>query len=529
MSIDRVQVCKDNVYSRVKLFFTPRNVKALCVFHLIYPEEFKGMGGIAAALNKRGEDAVSLVLLMLGRLAHRGTELFHVATPTSTIASKSLDELQTKELISNTAVGHNSSLISWREKYRSILRGDYALVFEGHLFPLSKTSDIDQVVCMLKPDLRRSAETIIRKCEGSYVFAIASLNKIFVGRDSLGTNPLFCGENETVCAVASERKALWTLGIKNVKSFPPGNVAVMSTRGFDFKSATTLTQPPPRTMSIEKAARRLQSLLLKSTMDKVSGLDNVAVAFSGGLDSTVLAFLAKTCTPQVHVVTVGLRGQPELKHAQAAAESLKLPLHLATYTLTDVENALEKVLWLIEEPDMMKAGVAIPLFWTAKIASRIGCKVLLAGQGADELFGGYQRYLREYLCGGAESVHKSMFHDLVMSYETNFQRDNPVCAFHKVELRLPYIGREVIRFALSLPVNLKINSVDDPLRKRILRYVARNMGIPEFIVERTKKAVQYATGVDKALKQLARRRGLTQQDYVNQVFMKIYPNWKSEQ
>jgi len=91
-----------------------------------------------------------------------------------------------------------------------------------------------------------------------------------------------------------------------------------------------------------------------------------------------------------------------------------------------------------------------------------------------------------------------------------------------VELRLPYIDREVIRFALSLPVNLKIDSVDDHLRKRVLRHVAKNLGIPEFIVERTKKAVQYATGVDKALRELARRRGLTQQDYIKQVFGKIY-------
>jgi len=153
----------------------------------------------------------------------------------------------------------------------------------------------------------------------------------------------------------------------------------------------------------------------------------------------------------------------------------------------------------------------------------------LAGQGADELFGGYHRYLTEYVRGGVKAVQKSMFHDFVMSYETNFQRDNPVCAFHKVELRLPYTDREVVRFALSLPVNLKILSSDDHLRKRVLRHVARNLGIPEFIAERTKKAVQYATGVDRALRELARRRGLTLRDYVKQVFSKIYPNWRGEQ
>jgi len=489
------------------------------------------MGGITAALNKHGEDAVSSVLLMLTQLTHRGAEVFQVATPTSTVEGKSLSELQTKKLFSNIAVGHNSSPIFSKEKHQPALQEkNYTLVFEGQLFPSSKTSaDIDEVALCLKPDFQKGAKDIIRKFDGSYTFAIVLSDKILVGRDSFGTNPLFYGENESFCALASERKALWTLGITNLKSFPPGNLAVINAEGFGFKPIVTVTQPPQRIISIEKAANRLQSLLLKSTMERVSDIDEIAVAFSGGLDSTVLAVLAKSCTSKVNLVTVGLEGQPELGHAEKAAESLKLPLHLQTYTIADIENVLEKVLWLIEEPDVMKLGVAIPLFWAAEVASHIGCRVLLAGQGSDELFGGYHKYLTEYKRGGVKAVQKAMFHDFVMSHETNFQRDNPVCAFHKVELRLPYVDREVVRFALSLPVNFKIHSVDDPLRKRVLRHVAKNLGIPEFIAERTKKAVQYATGVDKALRELARKRGLTQGDYIKQVFGKIYPNWTGEQ
>jgi len=487
------------------------------------------MGGIAAIFNKRGEDVVSSVLLMLRQLTHRGADVFYVATPTSSATGKSLSELQTEKLISNTAVGYNSSLISSREKNQPIsLENNYALVFEGRLFPPSKTSDVDEVARWLKSDFQKDAGNIINKFDGSYAFVIASLDKILVGRDSYGINPLFYGEDETFCALASERKALWALGITNVKSFPPGNVAMISAKGFEFNPVATVTQPSQKTMSIEKAASRLQSLVLKSTAERVSDVEEVAVAFSGGLDSTVLAALAKTCTSKVHLVTVGLENQPELGHAQTMAKVLKLPLHLQTYTVADIENVLEKVLWLIEEPDVMKVGIALPLFWAAEITSRIGCCVLLAGQGADELFGGYHRYFTEYVRGGVKAVQKSMFQDVVQSYETNFQRDNSVCAFHKVELRLPYMDREVVRFALSLSVNLKIDSVDDRLRKRVLRHVAKNLGIPEFVVERTKKAVQYATGVDKALRELARRRGLTQRDYIRQVFGKIYPNWKGE-
>jgi len=485
------------------------------------------MGVIAAAINKRGEDTVSSVLLMLKQLTHRGADVFHIATPTSKVTGKSLSELETKKLVSNTAVGHNPSPISSREKHQPIMLGkNCVLVFEGHIFPPSKTSDIDEVALCLKPDFQISARSIIKKFDGSYAFAIVSPERILVARDLFGTSPLFYGENETFCAVASERKALWTLGITNAGSFPPGNLAVVSAKGFDFKPVATLTQPPQKKIGMEKAASRLQSLLLESTRERVLDLEEVAVAFSGGLDSTVLAALAKTFKPNVNLVTVGLGGQPELRHAQTAAESLKLPFHLQTYTVADVEDALERVLWLIEEPDVMKVGVAIPIFWAAETASRMGCRVLMAGQGADELFGGYHRYLKEYKRGGVKAVQESIFHDLTMSHETNFQRDNTVCAFHKVELRLPYIDCEVVRFALSLSVSLKINSVDDPLRKRVLRYVARNLGIPERIVEKTKKAVQYATGVDKALRELARRRDLTTHNYIKQVFRRVYLNWK---
>jgi len=487
------------------------------------------MGGIAAALNKRGEDIVPEVLLMLKELNHRGADVFHVATPTSTVTYNSLSELQTKKLASSIVVGHNFSRIAAAERQQPVSREGYALVFDGRLFPPSKTSDAHEVARLLEPDFNRGAEDIIRKFDGSYAFAIASSDKIVAGRDVFGTNPLYFGENETVCALASERKALWALEVTDVKSFPPGNLAVISTKGFAFKSVATVTQPSQKVISKKKAACRLQDLLLKSTMERVSDVEEVAVAFSGGLDSSVVAVLAKKCRVSVHLVTVGLEGQIELRHAEAAANSLEMPLHLQTYTIADVENVVEKVLWLIEEPDAMKVAIAIPLFWAAQIASRIRCRVLLAGQGADELFGGYHRYLTEYLRGGVEAVRKSMYNDLATSHETNFQRDNTVCAFHKVELRLPFIDREVVRFALSLPVNLKIDSAEDSLRKRALRLVAQDLGIPRFMAERSKKAVHYATGVDKALRELALRRGLTQRDYIKQVFQKVYTNSKGEQ
>ncbi|NIM97955.1 MAG: asparagine synthetase B, partial [candidate division Zixibacteria bacterium] len=140
------------------------------------------------------------------------------------------------------------------------------------------------------------------------------------------------------------------------------------------------------------------------------------------------------------------------------------------------------------------------------------------------LFGGYQRYLRVYARSGAAAVREAMHRDTLLSYEMNLQRDNQVCSFHRMELRLPFLDREVVRFSLSLPVNLKIASAEDHLRKRVSRRAAQNLDVPFFIANKPKKAIQYTTGVDKALRRLAREEGLSLREYVKKVFREVYPS-----
>ena len=482
------------------------------------------MGAMATALDRKGENAVPKVVAMLEELAHRGADAHGVATPNSVRIARSIEELSVGNINSIVALGHNLSQVVLRDRPQPVLGDDFALVFEGRLFPSPNVSEVNYVAKRLRGDPQNKARGIIEELDGSYTFAIAQAKNVIVGRDSLGASPLYYGANRTTFAVASEQKALWALGIKNVKSFPPGNLAVISTQGFAFQPIKTAVQPSIESMKMETAAKRLQELLLESVRERVSDVEGLAVAFSGGLDSSVIAALAKTCEADVHLVSVGLRDQPEIRHVKAAAEALKLPLHIQTYTIDDVEHVLAKVLWLIEEPDSVKVSIAIPFYWAAEVASKLGCRVLLAGQGGDELFGGYQRYLRVYTRSGATAVWEAMHRDISLSYEMNLQRDNQTCSFHRVELRLPFLDREVVRFSLSLPVSLKIESAEDPLRKRVLRRAAQNLGVPFFIANKPKRAIQYATGVDKALRRLARRESLSLQEYVKRVFREVYPS-----
>ena len=486
------------------------------------------MGAIAAAISKRAENVIPQVALMLRELEHRGTENRRIATPKSIKSAKSIEQMEqmaTENLSLSVALGHNFSQAFSDEKLQPILGNGYAFMFEGHTFPSTNASAVEVLLRKSKSDIQKRCANIVKGIEGSYVFAVASQNILIVGRDSLGTTPLYYGENETTLAVASERKALWKIGIKNVMSFPLGHMAKIDDKGFVFQPIRTIIQPRLRYVSIESAAKHLQNLLIESMRKRVADVNKVAVAFSGGLDSSVVAVLAKLCRKEVHLVSVGLTDQEEIQHAKEVAEALNMPHHVQTYGVEQVKEILPKVLWLTEQPNTVNVSIAIPFYWVAKTSSQLECRVLLAGQGVDELFGGYQRYLTKYRQSIA-SVSEAIFHDVAHSYETNFQRDNQICAFHGVELRLPFVDWKVIQYVLSLPVNLKIESSEDPLRKRVLRRVAQNLKLPLSIVNRRKKAIQYATGVDKALRTLVKEKGLTVQKYIEKVFHEVYPEVK---
>ncbi len=482
------------------------------------------MGAIAAIVDKSGGNVVPTTIAMLKGLTHRGTDAHGVSTHTHVKIAGSLEELEDTNLNSNITIGYNLSRSTSGDVPQPVLGNDYALVFDGRFFPSNEKTSLAEFASRLKEGSEENVRRVLKELDGAYAFAISCSDKIIAGRDAYGLIPLYYGEDENTCGLASERKALWALGMRNVRSFPPGTVAVINKRGFTFEKAARIIQPRIRSISLEVAAKHLRTLLLESTIDRVRDVREVALAFSGGLDSAVVAVLAKMSGVDVHLISVGLENQQELQHAESASRALELPIHIQTYNINDVKEAVSKALWLIEEPNLMKVGIAIPFFWTAEIAQKIGCSVLLAGQGSDELFGGYQRYLAALDLKGAEALQKILYQDIISSYGTNFQRDYPVCAFHKVELRLPFIDREVMSFALSLPLELKIASTKDSLRKRVLRKVAENLEIPNSISYRTKKAIQYATGTDKALRKLAKSEGLTASGHLNKLFSKIYPD-----
>jgi asparagine synthase (glutamine-hydrolysing) len=419
--------------------------------------------------------------------------------------------------------GGNTTLSSHDRQHRVRL-GDTTALFDGRIYsPTLGASGTETIAKKLQhADHLKASETFLKEVEGDFSFIIAEPQRIIAGRAPMSVQPLYYGENRTIAALASNRKALWKLGIEKTQSFPPGHLAFVSREGFKFKPIKTLVYSEPKQVTMQKAAETLQKLLERSVRRRVSGTKEIAVAFSGGLDSSVIAFLAKKCRANVHLIHVSLENRPETEEAKKAADELNLPIQVYLFREADVEKVVSRVVELIEEADAVKVSIGVPFYWTAEKASEAGFKVLLAGQGADELFGGYQRYVNDYLLYGKEKVRKTMFDDVVKLHESNIERDVKICGFHDVELRLPFASYQIAKFALNLPIELKIERSADTLRKLVLRKVAVDMGLPSSIVEKPKKAVQYTTGINDALKKLAKKQGRTVKDYVNMLFLAQY-------
>jgi asparagine synthase (glutamine-hydrolysing) len=471
-----------------------------------------------AVLDKNGDNAVDRVLNVLDSFSGRQPVHFGLAAPQKGVFEKSPGILRRQGLDSSTVVGYVSTKPAQASEYEFLQLDEASLMFEGRVYaPIPETAAMEQLTKEPK-HCEAILQTLIQKADGDYAFYMLKNGWIAAGRDPVGVQPLYFGENKEIAALATNRKALWRLDIENPISFPPGNLAFVNKLSFQFKPIKNLTFSPPTAISLDKAAIKLQMLIEESIKRRINGVNDVAVAFSGGLDSSLVAYLANKLGVKVNLIHVSMENQAETEEAIEASAALNLPLQIYLFKDSDVENTLAHVVALIEEADPVNASVGLPFYWAAQKASEVGWHVMLAGQGADELFGGYQRYVTEYCKDGSEKVRETMFNDVVNIHESNLERDLKITGFNDVQLRLPFASFDVAEFAMSLPLECKIEPKADTLRKLVLRKVALNVGMPTSVVDKPKKAVQYSTGTNDAIKRIAKKQGKTVNELVTGFF-----------
>lgn len=245
----------------------------------------------------------------------------------------------------------------------------------------------------------------------------------------------------------------------------------------------------------------LDDAIIKSIL--LRGNEGV-VAFSGGVDSALVAAVSKR-----PAVTVGISGSHDIEHATEVAELAGIDSHyIREIEKDEIEPALKKVLKVIPRKTPLDASIAATLYFVAGWAAENGHTRILAGQGADELFGGYARYLEP---GDPAEKLKADFEGL----PAQSLRDQSVAALHGTYVSCPYLDMRVVRASKMLPPE---GMVREGIRKYPLRKVASGY-IPEEAAFYSKKAMQYGSGVWKEIRALARKNGYKNsvQRYIDQL------------
>ena len=348
---------------------------------------------------------------------------------------------------------------------------------------------------------------------GDYAFAIfdQSNNDVFLYRDPIGIRPLFyCFDGKTF-SFASERKGL-RHACDEILEVLPGHRVIFSSDGVCVEKVFTIDDFSRLCVSsFDQAVNFLEGVLNRSI--SLMSYPDAGIYFSGGIDSTVLASMLLMHDVDLTGVVVGFEKSVDLKNAELAARDINLKIEKVVLTDKIIEDNLENVIYAIEDFDVVKVSIAIPLYIASAILKDLGYIIVYSGQGADELFGGYRRYLE------SENFVEESLMDLKNLYERNLNRDDHVSMAHSLEVRYPYLHRDVVSLALSIPPPYKIKN---GVRKYILRVLGSRLGLSKETVMREKKAIQYGSGVMNALRRLARRRRVTISDYLKRIFLDLF-------
>ncbi|MEA1925274.1 MAG: asparagine synthase C-terminal domain-containing protein [Candidatus Altiarchaeota archaeon] len=244
--------------------------------------------------------------------------------------------------------------------------------------------------------------------------------------------------------------------------------------------------------------------------------ENVGVVLSGGLDSTLIAALA-TRHSQVTGYTVGTGNSEDVSYVRKLSKKLDIKLEIIDLTLDDLREKLPHIVSLAGT-NPVKVGASIPLYY---VTLRVSEKTTLSGQGADELFGGYHKYLEVITEKGYPGLQEEMAGDVKAMYEENLRREERICEQRGLDIRYPFMDSQFIKYSLSLPPREKIKIVNSGsefscidevgekryVRKYLLRKAAQHAGLPREVLDRKKKAAQYGSGAHKLLIKLAKEQG----------------------
>ena len=251
---------------------------------------------------------------------------------------------------------------------------------------------------------------------------------------------------------------------------------------------------------IKRLLIALKEALLNAVSENISETPRVGVAFSGGVDSSLLAKLCNHLRKQVTLVTIGFPGSHDIDFSQSIASKMGMDHRLYEIDYGDFQEKLKHVQQAIKCSNTSHIENCIAYFYVSRLARQNDLNVVLSGNGCDELFCGYDKYRKVYRDGEAK-INKLLEVSLVNEFAL-VEEIKTVAAQLGVQVRQPFLSSKFIQFAKSIPIDQKIKGPDDMIRKHILREVALALGVPKESAMKPKKALQYGSSIHKYFKKI---------------------------
>ncbi|MDJ0712667.1 MAG: asparagine synthase B [Prochloraceae cyanobacterium] len=318
--------------------------------------------------------------------------------------------------------------------------------------------------------------------DGMFSFIVSNGKELFAARDPIGIKPLYYGSIGECGFFSSEIKALIQY-TDSIQEFPHGHYYKSGEGFFPYYN---LPENSSFITDVEVVLEKIRSCLSLSVQKRLMSEVPVGVFLSGGLDSSIIAALMAERLPQLHSFSVGLPNSPDLKAARLVAEHLGTIHHEYIYTEEEMEAVLPDVIYYLESYDPALVRSAIPCYLVSRLASQY-VKVVLTGEGADELFAGYS-YFANY--DDAIALHQESISILKGLHNLNLQRVDRMTMAHSLEGRVPFLDTEFIELCLSIDPALKLHKTYGT-EKWLLRQAFADK-LPEEVVWREK--MEFAQG-----------------------------------
>lgn len=458
------------------------------------------MCGIVAVLDIASGDVTELrsqVLKMSDKLRHRGPDWSGIYTGKKAILAHERlsivdpqsggQPLKSKDgKVILTVNGEIYNHLAIREQ----LKGEYEF---------QTGSDCEVILALY----RKKGIHFLEDLNGIFAFVLYDEEKdeYLVARDPIGVIPLYIGTDDAGhIMVASELKALEGYAA-HYEPFLPGHYYYSKEKKQvrwyvrDWMEYDAVKNNPADISDLKTA---LEAAVQRQLMSDVP----YGVLLSGGLDSSIISAIAKKYAakriendsktdawwPQLHSFAVGLKGAPDLKAAKKVADYIGTVHHEINYTVQEGLDAIRNVIYYIETYDVTTVRASIPMYLLARVIKSMGIKMVLSGEGADEVFGGYLYF---HKAPDAKAFHEETVRKIGKLYLYDCLRANKSLSAWGVEGRVPFLDKEFLDVAMRLNPEAKM-SPGKVIEKKILREAFSDM-LPDEVVWRQKE--QFSDGV----------------------------------